>query len=234
MRRILYFFLGLIAFLSLLSSVAVSCVTNESLMKQGFLSYSQTEHLNVPASEYEQYAHLICRCLDGKQDFIQSVDPDTHETKDLFSEKENQHLRDVKALVTALKIARYAGGGAVIAALAALYFTAKDKSAAVSGAVRGFALSALMLLAAAAGLAVWGAVNFNGLFWTFHKIVFTNDLWHLDARTDLLAALMPLPFFSWFAGELLKALLPELGVMLLVFFAWLHIRNTQKKERKNP
>ena len=90
------------------------------------------------------------------------------------------------------------------------------------------------MLAVAAGLAVWGAVNFNGLFWTFHRIVFANDLWRLDARTDLMAALMPLPFFSWYAGEVFKSLLPELGVMLLVILAWLHIQKTQKKEQAKP
>ena len=230
MKRILYFLLGLIGFVSLLCSIAASCVTNENLMKQGFIQYSQTAHMNVPASEYEKYAKLICRYLDGRQDFIMSMDPDTYETDPIFSDKESLHLADVKGLVTALKIIRWTGGGIVLAVLLVLYLkSAENRELFLSEAVRGFALSALFLLLIAAILAVWGALNFRGLFWTFHQIAFSNDLWLLDPSTDLLVALMPLPFFTWYAGEMLKSMLPVLGVMLLVIIAWLKTRKTQKE-----
>ena len=64
-------------------------------------------------------------------------------------------------------------------------------------------------------------MNFDGLFITFHKIAFTNDLWLLNPNTDVLMALMPLPFFIWYAGEILKAMGPALGMMLLVIIAWI-------------
>ena len=72
-------------------------------------------------------------------------------------------------------------------------------------------------------------MNFDGLFVTFHKLSFANDLWILNPNTDLLVALMPLPFFIWYAGEMLKSMLPVLGMMLLVIIAWLKTRKTQKE-----
>ena len=232
MKRFLYFILGLIGFLSLFCSIAASSVTNESLMQQGFQLYSRTAHLNVQASRYADYAKAIAQYLDGKAAALQVKNPDSGEMEAAFSEKENAHMADVRGIVTALKIIRWAGGGLVIVVLAALYLKHRENPASFLGdAVRGFALSALFLLLLASALAVWGAVNFDGLFVTFHKIVFSNSLWLLNPNTDLLMALMPLNFFIWYVGEMLKAMLPVLGMMLAVIVAWLRIGKTQKETK---
>ena len=39
------------------------------------------------------------------------------------------------------------------------------------------------------------AVDFDGLFVTFHRVAFRNDGWLLDPRTDLLIRLMPEQLF---------------------------------------
>jgi len=231
MKRILYFLLGLLAFLSLLCSIAASCVTNAALMKQGFLQHSQTAHLSVPASRYGDYAAALGNYLDGKSDLPRvPVKDGQGGVTEAFSEKENAHLADVRGIVNALKIIRWAGGGLLIAAFALLYFKNKANPAPFfADAVRGFALSALFLLLLATVLAIWGAVNFDGLFVTFHKVIFTNELWLLNPNTDLLVALMPLPFFIWYAGEMLKSMLPVLGMMALIIIGWLKTRKTQKE-----
>ena len=61
------------------------------------------------------------------------------------------------------------------------------------------------------------------IFWFFHQIAFTNDLWLLNPATDLLAALMPIEFFVWYASEMFKSLLPVLGMMLLLIIAWFKV-----------
>ena len=230
MKRVSYFCLGLVGFISLLCSIAASGVTNENLMKQGFLGYSQTAHLNVPASRYGDYAKAIAQYLDGKTAAVQVKNPDSDEMENAFSKKENAHLSDVRGIVNVLKIIRWVGGGMVIGLLALLYFKHKAQPAQfLQDAVRGFALSALFLLLIATVLAVWGGVNFDGLFVTLHKVLFTNNLWLMNPNTDLLMAFMPLNFFIWYAGEMLKSMLPVLGMMLAVIVAWLKIGKTQKE-----
>ncbi|MBR4539079.1 MAG: DUF1461 domain-containing protein [Clostridia bacterium] len=230
LKRSLFFCLGLVGFISLLCSIAASSVTNENLMQQGFLGYSQTAHLNVPASRYGDYAKAVAQYLDGKTAAVQVTNPESGQVENAFSEKENAHLSDVRGVVNVLKIIRWVGGGLVIGLLALLYFRHKAQPAQfLSDAVRGFALSALFLLFIATVLAIWGTVNFDGLFVTFHKLIFTNNLWLLNPNIDLLMALMPLDFFIWYAGEMLKSMLPVLGMMLLVIFAWLRIGKTQKE-----
>ncbi len=235
MKRILFFFVGLLGLVSVLCSIAYTSVTNESLYLQGFQRFSQTAHLDVSYQRYGEYAHALSQYLDGKADAVQVKNPDTGEMESAFSVKENLHLSDVKGIVTGLKIMRYAGGGLVIAVLAALWFLwgRNRRSQLLSQAVRGFAMASLALLLAALALLIWGLADFTGLFWAFHQIVFSNDLWLLNPQTDLLVALMPEPFFSWYAGEMLKSLWPVLAMMLLILFAWLHVAKIQK-EPKTP
>ena len=231
MKRIFYFYLGLMAWLSLLCSIAYTAVTNENQMTQGFLRFSQTAELNVPASRYGDYAHGLSQYLSGKTKTAMIRDPDTGEMANAFSDKENAHLKDVWTIAAFLKIMRYAGGGLAVAALGFLYFRRPgERKAMLWDAVRGFALSALFLLFVSSALIVWGIVNFDGLFVSFHQLVFTNDLWLLNPSTDVLMALMPLPFFTWYAGEMLKSMLPVLAMMLLVIVAFIRISTTQKKE----
>jgi len=228
LKRILYFFLGLTGLFSLLCSIAANGVTNETLMARGFVQHAQTASFGVYPSRYADYARAITRYLDGKTDAITVPNAETGAETLAFSQRENLHMQDVRGIVTFLKWARWLGGGAVIAALAVLYILRRNqREAFLRDAVRGFAFGAMALLGIAAALGVWGLINFSGLFWTFHQTVFTNDLWLLNPQTDLLLALMPLPFFTWYAGEILKSMLPILAAMLLIIIAYF-----KTKERK--
>src|SRR5699024_9709356 len=40
------------------------------------------------------------------------------------------------------------------------------------------------------------STNFNRYFTIFHEIFFSNDLWILNPRTDLMIQMLPEPFFS--------------------------------------
>ena len=76
---------------------------------------------------------------------------------------------------------------------------------ALRGRQRWFSLRAmqgtlLTLLAAVTVLAVVAVIDFDALFILFHKVAFTNDLWLLDPRTDMLIRLMPTDFFVTYAA----------------------------------
>ena len=61
--------------------------------------------------------------------------------------------------------------------------------------LRGMLTGLRIFAGAASALLIWAAVNFDGLFITFHRAAFRNDGWLLDPRTDLLIRLMPVKFF---------------------------------------
>lgn len=213
-KRIGFAALGCLGLLALLCSIAAATVTNQHLMHEGFLTYAETKHLDVKASEYESYAASLAKYLDGKEEAL----------PEKFSEKENLHMQDVRRIVDFLKGMRWAGGGIVLCTLAAIYILSKEnRSKLMNEAFRGFAYGSILLLAVFAGIALWGALDFSGMFTVFHQMVFPNDLWLLNAQTDLLLALMPEGFFIWYAGEMLKSLLPVLGIMLCLIIAWFKV-----------
>ena len=226
LKKIGFIALGMLGFLALLCSIAASGIVNANWLEQGFLSYSDTAHLSVPATEYPHYAKAIAEYLDGKADTIQVPSPDDPKAmQPAFSEKENLHMQDVRGIVSFLKGMRWIGGGLVIAVIAGLYlFSSKEKkNSLLAQILEGFAWGAIVLLGIIAALVIWGLINFDGLFRFFHQIAFTNDLWLLNPATDLLVALMPIEFFVWYASEMLKSLLPVLGMMLLLIIAWFKV-----------
>lgn len=61
------------------------------------------------------------------------------------------------------------------------------------GVLCAFCLMIIFLITA--GLAALISTDFTKYFVIFHHIFFDNDLWILDARTDLLINIVPEPFF---------------------------------------
>ena len=59
-----------------------------------------------------------------------------------------------------------------------------------------FWLGSAVILLPLAVLALWAAIDFNSAFNFFHRILFTNDLWLLNPRTDLLIRICPQSMFA--------------------------------------
>ena len=57
-------------------------------------------------------------------------------------------------------------------------------------------LAPLVLLVPLGAFALWACVDFDGAFTFIHRVLFTNDLWLLDERTDLLIRICPEAMFA--------------------------------------
>lgn len=68
-------------------------------------------------------------------------------------------------------------------------------------------------------------IDFNKYFTHFHEIFFTNDLWLLDPKTDILIQMLPLDFFSSIAYRILLFFVVELALVLTIGI-FLDRRNT--------
>lgn len=232
LKKIAFTLLGLLGLAALMCSVAASCVTNEALMHQGFLNHGNTAHLNLTGDYYDEAAKGIAAYMDGRADEIaHPVDA----SNPLFSENEMLHLADVRGIVNALKIIRWAGGlTAILGILVAWVLDRKqEKNTLMQSLWQGFAYAGMGLFAIGLAICIWGFVDFESLFWQFHLVSFTNDLWLMDPATDLMIALMPESFFVWYAGELLKALLPIFGIMLCLIISWLKVGRKEMKGAKD-
>ena len=116
------------------------------------------------------------------------------EERELFTEKEVHHMRDVKGLVRGVYLV---GGGALVYILGVLIGGyAGSGSSYTRQLARMLLWSGVATLVALVVFGVFAAVAFPWLFWVFHLVSFSNDLWLLDPRNDYLLIMFPLGF--WF------------------------------------
>lgn len=107
-----------------------------------------------------------------------------------FNERELSHMEDCYRLFALLRRVLLACGllAVVLLFLAEIRFKCRSYA-------RAALLGALALLGAILLLGVWGLIDFDSLFTAFHHLLFTNDLWLLDPRTDLLIRICPQSMF---------------------------------------
>lgn len=214
LMRVVLALLCAIICLGLFFSMALSCVYNQAHMTAAFESYAQETREDILVSDYGEIASEIIRYLStGDAEDIPMLRDEV-----LFSEKENQHLKDCSNLTRGLGYFRF---GAMFLLLLVFIWIMLEKDQAkrrvrIDETFKALAWGAGALLTVALALFIWGAADFESLFLAFHYVSFTNDLWILDPETDLLIQMMPYPFFVDYVGYILKTAAPAL---LLIFAA---------------
>lgn len=190
--------------LTLLLGGVLHMARSEKTYTQGFERFADTRASGVERAEYPAIGQALAAFFQGKSDTAQVEVPKFGQAAPAFSEKELQHLFDLKALFGRLEALRIALA-AVTAALLIWLYRARAFS------LLGMGLTLLLPLP----VILWAAVDFNSLLYCLHLVLFPgNDLWLLDPRTDLLIQLMPLELFVYLALKLLLYLLPALLLLL--------------------
>jgi integral membrane protein (TIGR01906 family) len=144
------------------------------------------EELQRVAVEFTNYFRSEPRRLDVTVNTPAGPQP-------LFNEREIQHMVDVQGLfhqifwVWGLSLA-----GLILGAIAMIVVEpATGGRALVRAAAIGGGVTALLI----AFLGLASLVDFSRLFYQFHLVSFSNDLWLLDPRRDRLIQLFPQGFF---------------------------------------
>lgn len=132
-------------------------------------------------------------------------------TEMIYGDREIAHMKDVKLIFDGL---RYAGMVYLVLLLTAAYSSAKEKKLATYFVkLSHYGLYGSVVLVAAVGILV--ASDFSRYFVVFHELFFSNDLWLLDPRTDVLIQMLPESFFMEMAIVIL-ALSFALNLVLFV------------------
>ena len=212
--------LALAATLALITGIIRFFAGNAGLFEAEMRRFAPPEATGLPAGEYPAMAAHIAGYLAGrKASFQYLMAGPKGESLACFHDYELIHMADCRDLIRLDGIV--CGICAAAAALCALLLL-RPQAGAVSrfrfpaGARRGAKQALYGLSMIAAGLVLWAAVNFDGLFITFHRLAFRNDFWLLNPRTDLLIRLMPEGMFIdlgikglglFLAGEILMCFL---------------------------
>ena len=115
------------------------------------------------------------------------------EERDLFNQREVQHMHDVKRLIWGLY---WVGAAAAIYLLGylALGF-GRHKGTFVRPLLVNTLWGSGLTVALVGMVGLIALVGFDGLFRFFHEVSFSNDLWQLDPRNDYLVMMFPQSFW---------------------------------------
>ena len=91
---------------------------------------------------------------------------------------------------------------------------------------RSYIRVSLFIAVLGAALTVWAVIDFHSLFTLFHHAFFSNELWLLNPRQDLLLQLMPTGFFIDYAARI--GLYWLLGAALIHLAAQLYLKKRKR------
>ena len=157
------------------------------LLAAEMLQAAPPETSGLPEGEYPGVGTMTAEYLTGKQEAFQY----TVQGAEVFQEHEAAHMADCRDLIRLDTIVCILCGTAALLLTACGLWRRDGRRDFLRGAVYGMLGTAGVVLI----FGIWAAVNFNGLFVTFHKVAFRNDGWLLNPKTDLLIRLMPISFF---------------------------------------
>lgn len=114
--------------------------------------------------------------------------------QEVFGPREKEHMVDVKVLyIGARGVRTFSLAGAVVL-IALSFFIGKKHAARILCKAFLWVSGGFVIVVAAIGL--YAAVDFSAFWTSFHHVFFTNDLWLLDPKTDVLIQMVPEQFFS--------------------------------------
>ena len=184
------------------------------LLADRMLALAPPAQTGLPATEYPAMGSLVAEYLTGEREPFQLEYTGADGwTVVCFHDYEAAHMADCRFLIRLDRIVMDACLAAALALSGVALAIRRVRESFFRG--MGFGLCTAGVLAA--GMAAWAAVNFRGLFVTFHRVAFTNDGWLLNPRTDLLIRLMPEALFMDLGLRgLLFSLIAPLSIIVLV------------------
>ena len=166
------------------------------LLAAEMLRAAPPEASGLPEGEYPGVGTMTAEYLTGRRETFQyaaaqGTDGTACVRTEVFQDHEAAHMEDVRGLIRLDTIVCAVCGTAALLLTACGLRRRDGRRDFLRGTVYGMlGIAGIVLI-----LGTWAAVNFNGLFVTFHRVAFRNNGWLLNPRTDLLIRLMPVSFF---------------------------------------
>lgn len=180
----------IIPLVSIISSFVLICRTPDYYARE-FAKLKVADKIGIDEDDESEIAELLSDYINGKTDKLEFMAEIEGKEKNIFNEKEQLHMKDVKRLIGLLT-----GVLAVLYAVAFLIYYAFLSSKNHLLLRAAYKASAAVYVIFAVVMGIVALIDFEKAFDTFHKIFFKNNLWMLDPSKDVLVMLMPLQFFT--------------------------------------
>ena len=211
--------LGWLALVILAASIPVLIVSgtvnayarSAELYRYGFAKYRISQATGISNAQLDEVAQRMADFLDGKQQSPQVTARVNGTDRLLYNEKELVHLDDVRSIISIFKTLQIVAILSFLVA-GALVFAALG----VRRLLRGILAGTIATVSLMGLLAVWALVDFYSLFYLFHLVSFSNDLWLLDPTRDYLIMMFTESFFYDAAIMVTATIMAEAAIMGLV------------------
>lgn len=214
--------LTLLGILSAVESVGTDAkLYHELQMREGALAQAGISEIDLI-----RLGNALAKCLKGDEAALEALGMVEifGQYREPFNEKERQHMEDCRELFNLLRITKWTSLAVGTLALTGGIVLLKRRKPVRWAAILG----PMALLIPLGAFGCWAATDFNGAFDFFHRVLFTNELWLLDPRTDLLIRICPSGMFAQMGLRIgLMGLMWMLLIPVLVMLVSLGI-----KERK--
>ena len=199
---------GFCLFLALILFVTAETVYNmagdKTLLSVEMRRYASPRITRLPNDDYPEVGKLVADYLTGQTDTFQYYCEDLDGNfGPCFKTYEAAHMADCRELIGLAERLRWIGGIGALVLLAAAVVLRKQRQQLAGGMLTGFGVAAVLVFA----VVVWGIFNFDGFFTAFHRLMFTNNGWILNPKTDMLIRLMPAAFFVSMGVRVLLAVM---------------------------
>ncbi len=186
-------------------------VNSHWLYEYGFEKYNVSQTTGLAEVELEKAATGLISYFNSGEGYINLSVIKNSETFELFNQREVAHLMDVKSLIwldywvllgTLIYVLIYAG-------VSLFWQRGRYWRQLARRIVGGSGITLALMLAIGLGI----LLNFDQLFYQFHLLSFSNELWQLDPTRDYLIMLFPGGF--WYDAALFCAL-ATVGVTIIL------------------
>lgn len=150
--------------------------------------------------------------LKGKREHIKIFTKVHGEEEQVFENRELLHLEDVRELFRKGFFLRNLA--LVICVIGISYLVLFNRERLRKTIIISSIFPLLLILI----LTVLLKLDFHKYFTYFHLIFFTNDLWLLNPKTDILIQMYPLDFFYSIAFRILKLFVSQMVILLIIAF----------------
>jgi integral membrane protein (TIGR01906 family) len=187
--------LALVILAASIPVLIVSCTVNvyassAGLYQYGFAKYRISQATGISNAQLGEVAQGMADFLDGKKPSLQMTVRVNGTDRLLYNQKELVHMDDVRSIISTFKILQTVSILSLLAA-GAFVFAALG----VRRLLRGILAGAIATVCLVGLLAAWALVDFYSLFYVFHLVSFSNDLWLLDPTRDYLIMMFTESFF---------------------------------------
>ncbi len=176
----------------LLTSIRMVSMDGEFFSRQ-YHKNGTDQYTGMSFADLDRVTENLLDYIKGDRENLDMTAVIDGEEREVFDQREKDHMVDVRRLFVLLDRSIWAFGGATVL-LAGLCVFRRGRSG-IDRLARGFLVALPVFCVLILVLGIVFIFNFNWFWVKFHQVVFTNDLWLLDPAVSVMIRMFPLEFF---------------------------------------